>query len=392
MNKIRRVIGYAAVLSLCVHCGQEGASEAPTPVAIGDDGPNEPVASTGGSGDASSGPDQRGDGAGDTGAASSDDGDPDPGSGSGSTGDEEPLVAGAVICDAAAVQTIFDNSCSAAGCHGGAVPAAALDLSGTSGAEQLVSVEAALCDGWTRIVPGQPEASLLYQKLAGPPPAGCGVQMPIGVSLGETDLSCIASWIENMPLESSDPDAMTPDCETCGGSACVDLRADANHCGACDAACPPGTICVEGACDCPASISLTTDPDNCGACGARCAPGQNCQDGVCTCDSSAASFETVSTILEQHCAGGGCHSGARPREGLSLQRSDAWSGLVNVPASQCQDGRSLVSPGSPDTSYLMDKILGTNLCSGSRMPKAGMGLPSADIDAISAWICAGANM
>ena len=392
MNKIHRVLGYAAVLSLCVHCGQEGISKAPTPLAPGEDDPHEPVASTGGSGNTTSDPNQREEDADNTGAESSHAGDPDPGSGSSSTGNGEPLVAGAVICDGAAVQTIFDNSCTAAGCHGGPVPAAALDLSGASGAEQLVSIEAALCDGWTRVVPGQPETSLLYQKLAGPPPAGCGVQMPIGMALGQTDLACIASWIENMPPESSNPDAMEPTCETCGGSACVDLRADANHCGACDAACPQGTICVEGSCDCPASISLTSDPDNCGACGARCAPGQKCQDGVCACDSSTASFETVSTILEQQCAGGGCHSGARPREGLSLERADAWSELVNAPTSQCNDGRVLVSPGSPDRSYLMDKILGTNLCSGSRMPKAGMGLPSADIDAISAWICAGANM
>jgi hypothetical protein len=48
----------------------------------------------------------------------------------------------------------------------------------------------------------------------------------------------------------------------------------------------------------------------------------------------------------------------------------------------------LVSGGSE--SYLVDKLLGTNLCSGSQMPKAGSSLPCAQLDAVRSWICEGA--
>jgi hypothetical protein len=38
----------------------------------------------------------------------------------------------------------------------------------------------------------------------------------------------------------------------------------------------------------------------------------------------------------------------------------------------------------------LNKLLGVDMCSETAMPKADMRLPQADIDAISAWICAGA--
>jgi hypothetical protein len=50
----------------------------------------------------------------------------------------------------------------------------------------------------------------------------------------------------------------------------------------------------------------------------------------------------------------------------------------------------LVKPGAPASSYLMDKLLGANLCMGSQMPKAGQSLPSTQIDTIRNWICQGA--
>jgi len=50
----------------------------------------------------------------------------------------------------------------------------------------------------------------------------------------------------------------------------------------------------------------------------------------------------------------------------------------------------LVVAGDPGASYVMRKLLGTNLCSGSQMPKAGQSLPQRDLDAIGGWICAGA--
>ena len=57
---------------------------------------------------------------------------------------------------------------------------------------------------------------------------------------------------------------------------------------------------------------------------------------------------------------------------------------------QCNDGRLLVKPGDPGNSYLLQKILGRDMCSGSQMPKAGVSLPAADLEALTTWICQGA--
>jgi hypothetical protein len=79
----------------------------------------------------------------------------------------------------------------------------------------------------------------------------------------------------------------------------------------------------------------------------------------------------------------------RPAQSLSLESGKAFAELVGVPADECAS-RLLVRPGSPAGSYLMDKLYGANLCTGSQMPKAGTSIPAAQIDAIRAWICQGA--
>jgi hypothetical protein len=85
----------------------------------------------------------------------------------------------------------------------------------------------------------------------------------------------------------------------------------------------------------------------------------------------------------------GCHTGVNPAEDLKLTAGSSYTGLVNVTAAQCNDGRKRVLPGQPSQSYLMDKLMGVDLCFGTKMPKMGM-VPSAQIETISNWICAGA--
>jgi hypothetical protein len=46
-------------------------------------------------------------------------------------------------------------------------------------------------------------------------------------------------------------------------------------------------------------------------------------------------------------------------------------------------------PGNPDDSYLVDELLGVDLCLGTRMPKANP-YSAAQIDLVTAWICQGA--
>ena len=86
----------------------------------------------------------------------------------------------------------------------------------------------------------------------------------------------------------------------------------------------------------------------------------------------------------------GCHGGVRPQAGLGLTVAAAYDDLVDVTASQCNDGRKLVDPGDPAGSYLMDKLLGVDLCAGGQMPKTGQSLSSQELETISNWICAGA--
>jgi hypothetical protein len=100
----------------------------------------------------------------------------------------------------------------------------------------------------------------------------------------------------------------------------------------------------------------------------------------------------VQPILTANCAGngGGCH----PNSGqLNLDAGSAYAALVNVNAPECgmNPGRKYVAPGQPSASYIMNKVLGTNLCSGVRMPASGPPyLSAAEIQIISDWICEGA--
>lgn len=81
-----------------------------------------------------------------------------------------------------------------------------------------------------------------------------------------------------------------------------------------------------------------------------------------------------------------------PQEGLELGAAVSYDALVGVVAEQCKDrdGRLLVEAGAPEKSYLVQKLLGTDMCSGSLMPKKASPFTEAQVATISSWICAGA--
>ena len=90
------------------------------------------------------------------------------------------------------------------------------------------------------------------------------------------------------------------------------------------------------------------------------------------------------------CGKSACHAGAQAAEDLDLStQSVSYTELVGVAASQCS-ARLLVAPGNPTGSYLVNKLTGTDMCSGSRMPKGGSGLSAAALDTIRSWIGSGA--
>ena len=169
------------------------------------------------------------------------------------------------------------------------------------------------------------------------------------------------------------------------GASCVDTQTSSQHCGGCDKPCGADETCQAGACGCG---DTQTDPSNCGTCGNVCAPGQSCVGGKCTCGSGVSFAQAVQPFFNSSCINNGCHGGVKPKEGLDLQDGKSHTGLVGVASKQCSQ-RLLVAPGDPAASYLVDKLTGSNLCAGTIMPKAG-GVPPAQVEAISNWICAGA--
>jgi hypothetical protein len=98
-------------------------------------------------------------------------------------------------------------------------------------------------------------------------------------------------------------------------------------------------------------------------------------------------------IVMTSCAGReGCHGP------IFQMPSTAYDFLAHQPASECSDGRRIVSPGHPESSYVVDKLTDTALCGdGVPMPKSGLApgawtpLPDAQIQAIYDWICLGAK-
>jgi hypothetical protein len=98
----------------------------------------------------------------------------------------------------------------------------------------------------------------------------------------------------------------------------------------------------------------------------------------------------VQPIFTRECATSGCHDAARARAGLDLSAGAAYGALVGVTATQCSGTKKLVVAGDLAASYLMSKLTGVGMCSGSQMPKAGTSLPAPDLDSITSWICGGA--
>jgi hypothetical protein len=98
----------------------------------------------------------------------------------------------------------------------------------------------------------------------------------------------------------------------------------------------------------------------------------------------------VQPIFTASCATQGCHTGARPAESLSLAAGSSYAALVNVPAASGCTSMVRVSPGATAKSYLVNKLTGVGICTGTQMPKTGSSLPAAQIAIISGWICEGA--
>lgn len=313
-------------------------------------------------------------------------------------------------CD---IPALFAAKCSGALCHSSDSAQGDLDLLSPGVERRLFHVESTTACGKEKLVdPGSPARSLLYQKVTQSPPP-CGETMPPNRVLSESEVACLRTYIERAGV-----DADGTKCETCGGILCVDFARDPKHCGSCGATCNEGQVCGGGQCVNPcaedetlcgaACVSVLSNDDHCGRCGHRCAPGSSCVAGACSCDAGGSgttaegggtalpesapipSFQNeVLPLFENACAGSDCHTGGERKAPLGLDPGDAYGHLVNVTAQDC-GSQLLVVPSSPDNSYLIDKLMGGNLCAGSQMPLSAEPLPNAALSTIVHWICAGA--
>jgi hypothetical protein len=122
------------------------------------------------------------------------------------------------------------------------------------------------------------------------------------------------------------------------------------------------------------------DASSAGGCdgGVDAEPAPDAADPECATVGAAVGYQQDVIPILNGCTGELCHS------------APTWSTLVGQPSHECCSGRSLVAPGRPSDSYLVDKLRGQNLCGGVRMPAGDPALPASDIDVIVSWICEGA--
>jgi hypothetical protein len=90
--------------------------------------------------------------------------------------------------------SLFEARCGIAGCH--VANTQQIDLVSPKVEDRLVDVEStsAQCKDFGLFVSTDGSPSLLLQKLQVPPP--CGVRMPIGDPLGESDMKCVSDWVK----------------------------------------------------------------------------------------------------------------------------------------------------------------------------------------------------
>ena len=152
--------------------------------------------------------------------------------------------AGLVSCDER-VQNIFSTICSTAGCHSSTEPAQGLDLQSPDVTSRLVGVEPTGpgCTG-VLVTAGDPDQSLLYQKLTGAPP--CGIPMPFGGKpLSSRDLGCVKSWIIGLGAGDGGTSDAASDGSTPSKEASTDSSATVDVATPVEAAAPEASAPVE---------------------------------------------------------------------------------------------------------------------------------------------------
>ncbi len=109
-----------------------------------------------------------------------------------------------VPTDFCAVQGVFADSC-LTGCHAADAASGWTDAAGNPGIIDLetdpygvlVNAPSPAFPELIEVIPGDPDNSFLYQKVAGTMPKGTGASMPYGTTLSGAPLETIRGWIAN---------------------------------------------------------------------------------------------------------------------------------------------------------------------------------------------------
>lgn len=125
-------------------------------------------------------------------------------------------------------------------------------------------------------------------------------------------------------------------------------------------------------------------PKSCKTAVARCEAAVGCGKGI-------RPFRTVQQVFTQSCALPTCHSTVTRQGGLALDSEQvSYAALVGRPAAHPEaGGATLVVPGNPKDSFLIQKLRGK--APGDAMPQAARPLSEGTIKLIERWIKRGAK-
>lgn len=142
-------------------------------------------------------------------------------------------------------------------------------------------------------------------------------------------------------------------------------------------------------------VSVGLVMTGCGDSGSVCDAGQVECDGVCIAEIATTldgENGIQASVFQGSCAFSNCH-GAQGIPQAQLELSSAAVSADNlIDVDSTEVGKLRVAPGDPAASYLLDKLLGRDLAPGTaQMPNLGQPLCEAKIQAVEAWIAAGAN-
>lgn len=91
---------------------------------------------------------------------------------------------------------VFNTSCALSGCHAGSNPQAGLSLVEGQSYSKLINVQSVLYPSQKRVIPGNKEASLLYNVLS----YNSETKMPPPGKLNQSLIDSVGAWIDRGAL------------------------------------------------------------------------------------------------------------------------------------------------------------------------------------------------